>query len=134
MSEIGRIPRTIECDVTDDLVDLVVPGDVVHVSGIVKVSSEDDGKIVNAKSSLHILYVHANSISTSKLKTKVPAGIIINSSSTKESVKKQIESIFLSETDRKVIRAIASKPNVFKLLVHSLCPTIFGHEYVKGIV
>jgi hypothetical protein len=32
----GRIPRTIECELLQDLVDSVVPGDLVTVSGIVK--------------------------------------------------------------------------------------------------
>jgi DNA replicative helicase MCM subunit Mcm2 (Cdc46/Mcm family) len=33
----GRVPRTIECDLAADLVDRAVPGDVVTVTGIVKV-------------------------------------------------------------------------------------------------
>ena len=40
----GRIPRTVECELSDDLVDLVVPGDVVCVSGIIKVLSTEEGK------------------------------------------------------------------------------------------
>ena len=39
----GRIPRTAECEVKDDLVDLVGPGDVVCVSGIVKILSVEEG-------------------------------------------------------------------------------------------
>lgn len=34
----GRIPRTIDCEVTQDLVDKVIPGDVVGITGIVKVT------------------------------------------------------------------------------------------------
>ena len=30
------------------------------------------------------------------------------------------------------IRTIAESPEVFRLLVHSLCPPIFGHNMVKG--
>lgn len=33
----GRIPRTIECEVAEDLVNACVPGDVITVCGIVKV-------------------------------------------------------------------------------------------------
>ena len=33
----GRVPRTIECEATGAMVDRAVPGDVVCVSGIVKV-------------------------------------------------------------------------------------------------
>lgn len=44
----GRVPRTIECEVTRDLVDRVIPGDVVEVTGIVKVSQSEKCKSTNA--------------------------------------------------------------------------------------
>jgi len=39
--EAGRIPRTIECELTKDLVDKCVPGDQVSICGVVKVVSTD---------------------------------------------------------------------------------------------
>lgn len=41
--EAGRIPRTIECELVHDLVDSCVPGDTVTITGIVKVSSAEEG-------------------------------------------------------------------------------------------
>ncbi|CAM8916188.1 unnamed protein product [Rhodiola kirilowii] len=35
--EEGRVPRTVECELTEDLVDTSIPGDVVTVTGIIKV-------------------------------------------------------------------------------------------------
>lgn len=35
--EEGRVPRTIECELIEDLVDCCIPGEVVTVAGIVKV-------------------------------------------------------------------------------------------------
>lgn len=35
--EEGRVPRTVECELTEDLVDACIPGDVVTVTGYVKV-------------------------------------------------------------------------------------------------
>lgn len=35
--EEGRVPRTVECELTEDLVDACIPGDVVTVTGFVKV-------------------------------------------------------------------------------------------------
>ena len=43
--EAGRIPRTIECELVQDLVDSCVPGDMVTITGIVKVLSTEEGKI-----------------------------------------------------------------------------------------
>lgn len=39
--EEGRIPRTVECELTEDLVDACVPADVVTVCGIVKTFNTD---------------------------------------------------------------------------------------------
>ena len=40
--EAGRIPRTIDCELSGDLVDTCVPGDVVTVTAIVKATSSHD--------------------------------------------------------------------------------------------
>lgn len=37
----GRIPQTIECELTNDLVNSAIPGDVVVVSGVVKLMVDD---------------------------------------------------------------------------------------------
>lgn len=35
--EEGRMPRTVECELAEDLVDACIPGDVVTVTGIIRV-------------------------------------------------------------------------------------------------
>ncbi|GKE67861.1 probable DNA helicase MCM8, partial [Tanacetum coccineum] len=35
--EEGRVPRTVECELVEDLVDFCIPGDVVTVTGIIRV-------------------------------------------------------------------------------------------------
>lgn len=35
--EEGRVPRTVECELAEDLVDACIPGDVVTVIGIIRV-------------------------------------------------------------------------------------------------
>ena len=34
--EEGRVPRTVECELSEDLVDACIPGDVVTVTGIIR--------------------------------------------------------------------------------------------------
>ena len=41
--EAGRIPRTIECELTADLVDSCVPGDMVTITAIVKATGSEEG-------------------------------------------------------------------------------------------
>ena len=45
--EVGRIPRTIECELTSDLVDSCVPGDMVTITAIVKATGSDEGKQIS---------------------------------------------------------------------------------------
>lgn len=45
--ETGRIPRTIDCELTADLVDSCVPGDMVTITAVVKATgSHDDSMTV----------------------------------------------------------------------------------------
>lgn len=34
--EEGRVPRNVDCELTEDLVDACIPGDVVTVTGIIR--------------------------------------------------------------------------------------------------
>ncbi|KAI5740476.1 hypothetical protein M8J76_004215 [Diaphorina citri] len=81
----GRVPRTVECELTEDLVESCVPGDIVTITGI---KSEE----------------------TALRKSSAAANMC---------------TLFI-DTD------IQAEPNLFKLLVNSLCPSIFGHEMVKA--
>nr|XP_045013632.1 DNA helicase MCM8 isoform X2 [Jaculus jaculus] len=104
--EAGRIPRTIECEFVHDLVDSCVPGDIVTITGIVKVSNAEE----------------ANSVSNSKgQKTE-----------TSEDGCKPGTLMEFSLKDLYAIQEIQAEENLFKLIVNSLCPVIFGHELVKA--
>ena len=43
--EAGRIPRTIECELTADLVDSCVPGDMVTITAVVKATGSEEGQL-----------------------------------------------------------------------------------------
>ena len=43
--EAGRIPRTIECELTADLVDSCVPGDMVTITAVVKAAGSEEGEL-----------------------------------------------------------------------------------------
>ncbi|XP_040285706.1 DNA helicase MCM8 [Bufo bufo] len=121
--ESGRIPRTVECELSQDLVDSCVPGDMVTITGIVKVSNIKDGGFKNKNNKcMFLLYIEANSVSNSKgQKTK----------DTDESVGHGAAMDF-SLKDLYAVQEIQSQENLFRLIVHSLCPAIYGHEVVKA--
>uniref|UniRef100_A0A671MHN3 DNA helicase MCM8 n=1 Tax=Sinocyclocheilus anshuiensis TaxID=1608454 RepID=A0A671MHN3_9TELE len=64
--ESGRIPRTIECELTQDLVDSCVPGDMVTITGVIKVSNEEGNNRNKKDKCMFLLYIQANSVSNSK--------------------------------------------------------------------
>ncbi|XP_071834989.1 DNA helicase MCM8-like isoform X2 [Apostichopus japonicus] len=119
--EAGRIPRTVECEITNDLVDSCVPGDTVTVSGIVKVSNIDEGRGRNKDKCMFLLYIFANSICNLKRGKKVTE----SDSNSGITMDFNIKELY-------AVQEIQSQPNLFKLIVSSLCPAIYGHEMVKA--
>ncbi|CAN1805553.1 Probable DNA helicase MCM8 [Linum perenne] len=106
--EEGRVPRTVECELTEDLVDVCIPGDVVTVTGIITVSMK------NSKSQ-----------STSdELKDSVS-----NARAT------ELSDLFsFSSKDLEFVVKCSQEygSDIFRQLLQSICPSIFGHELVKA--
>ncbi|EFC48830.1 predicted protein [Naegleria gruberi] len=116
--EAGRIPRTIECEITEDLVESCAAGDEVIVCGTVKViNSEQQEYSRGAKGTtkrMYFLYLEGNSITNTK------------------STDKGDDTQSFSTNDLEAIREMGCEPDIFRLVVHSLCPAIFGHDIVKA--
>ncbi|XP_002197067.6 DNA helicase MCM8 [Taeniopygia guttata] len=121
--EAGRIPRTIECELVQDLVDSCVPGDMVTVTGIVKVASTEEGASKNKNDKcMFLLYIEANSVSNSK-------GQKLKNFDDETFQRSFME---FSLKDLYAIQEIQAEENLFRLIVNSLCPAIYGHEIVKA--
>ncbi|KAJ3446597.1 intein-containing DNA helicase mcm8 precursor [Anaeramoeba flamelloides] len=120
----GRIPRTIDCEMTEDLVNQCSPGDVLTVTGIVKTTTlELQGSSGGGyrsgnwskKQNMFYLYLEAHSLLNNKQKES-----------------SRLDPSGFSLKDLYAIRDIASDRKVFRLIVNSICPRIFGHEVVKA--
>jgi len=117
--ESGRVPRTIECELTNDLVYTCIPGDVVTVTGIVK------KKICNSKkqntqgkeSNIFMQYIEVVSIQNNKNQSK---GNVTSNA------------FQFTMRDYYYIQKLHSKLHLFEIMVNSLCPGIYGHEMVKA--
>ncbi len=109
--ESGRVPPTLEAEVTEDLCDTVTPGDVVTLTGVVRsVNLAEKDKFVFQ------LYLHALSVTSEKKKTSA-----------------SVAGLEFTQDDYCVIRHIHDMgSHALKLLVHSLCPSIYGHDLVKA--
>lgn len=114
----GQIPKTIEVDLAYDLVDSVCPGDDITVTGIMRVRTQERSGFNRAKQSGSEAGIHKYYI----------FGITIVSNKNTVAVR----NLDFNERELDMVRNIGKNPNIFKLLVHSLCPRIFGHEMVSS--
>uniref|UniRef100_A0A182SP55 DNA helicase MCM8 n=1 Tax=Anopheles maculatus TaxID=74869 RepID=A0A182SP55_9DIPT len=109
----GSAAKNIEIELTHEMVDSVCPGDDVTVTGILKARSlEPDG---TTRASLFKAYMQAVYVRSNK-------NVLANWNRLAE----------FTELDMEAIRTIKSEPSPFRLLVQSLCPSIYGHEIVKA--
>lgn len=105
----GRVPRTKEVVLLDDLVDIARPGEEVEVTGIFCHSYD---YYLTQRSGFPVFQTY---VSANHVRRKEDASSASN----------------LSESDRKQILDLASDPNIGKRIVQSLAPSIYGHEHVK---
>jgi len=106
----GEQPQTLDIDVTDDLTGLVTPGDRVVVNGILRsVQRINYGQ----KSTLFDIYLEGNSI---------------------EVAEKEFEEVAITEEDEAKIMALARDPMIYKKIVRSIAPTIYGSDDVKEAI
>ncbi|XP_047207829.1 DNA helicase MCM8 [Girardinichthys multiradiatus] len=124
--ETGRIPRTVECHLTSDLCDSCVPGDTVTIAGIVRVINDGTSR-GNKDQCMFLLYIEATSVSNtkgqlSKSGGEGSGGLREDRTGGEEFSLKQLYAI----------QEIQSQPNLLRLIVHSLCPAIYGHLLVKA--
>lgn len=113
----GQIPKTIEVDLAFDLVDKVCPGDDITVTGIMDLRSSERFGFNRAKqggqAGLHKYFINAITVVSNKNTIAV-------------------RNLDFNERELEMVKSIGDEPNIFKVLVHSLCPKIYGHEMVKA--
>ncbi|KAK9310540.1 hypothetical protein QLX08_000121 [Tetragonisca angustula] len=108
----GSMPRMVDIELMDNLVNTCMPGDDITLTGIIKGTN-------NAKPRNKIsfsLYMEAISIVNNKQRLQ----------------NKNIINNELTIKDYLAIKEVYNTPNIFSLLVHSLCPSIYGHEIIKA--
>ncbi|KAG0046935.1 DNA replication licensing factor mcm8 [Gryganskiella cystojenkinii] len=126
----GRVPRTIECEVKHELVDRVIPGDVVELTGIVKVApSEKAYSRAKTGNTMYLLYIDVNYITKATTTNEADEMYDEEEVDSKESSK---DSIQITTKDLYAIEEVHMEPQLFKLIVNSFSPAIFGHEMVKA--
>ncbi|XP_071700805.1 probable DNA helicase MCM8 [Rutidosis leptorrhynchoides] len=134
--EEGRVPRIVECELVEDLVDLCIPGDVVTVTGLIRVINNymdiGGGKSKGKNQGLYYLYLEGISVINSKSQAES------ETSQNTETVGKAMDlsnvySSFSQRDSEFVLKYLQEHgSDVFRQIVQSVCPSIYGHELVKA--
>jgi len=108
----GRIPRSRQVIVTDDLVDTVRPGEEIVVSGIY---TNIYNPSLNMQNGFPVFttIIEANYISKAH-------DFLSNET--------------INEVDEKNIKNLAKRPDVEQILVNAIAPSIYGHEFIKRAI
>jgi replicative DNA helicase Mcm len=106
----GKMPRSVDCIIRDDIVDRAQAGNRVNIVGILKTQQETASR--GLKTTFHI-YAEVNHV---------------------EMREKVVEEIEISKEDEEEIRRLAAEPFICEKIVSSIAPAIYGHEDVKEAI
>lgn len=130
--EEGRLPRNVECELTEDLVDICVPGDVVTICGIVNfINTNVDvgGGGKKGKQCLYHLYLEAVSVTNTRSQRSEDG----ESEGDLRMASSSHQLSFTSQDYEAIANFIeGAGSDAFRQILHSICPSIFGHELVKA--
>ena len=106
----GEQPQTIDVDVTDDITGTVAPGDRVVINGILRSQQRVNH---GNKSTFFDIHLEANSIEVGE---------------------KEFEEVSISDKDEEEIQRLSNDPEVYRKIMRSIAPTIYGNEEVKEAI
>jgi len=106
----GEQPQTLDIDVTDDLTGMVAPGDRVVINGILRSMQR---VVRGEKSTVFDIFLECNSI---------------------EIAEKEFEEVEIDEKAEDEIKKLSKDPMIYRMVTHSIAPTIYGNEDVKEAI
>jgi DNA helicase MCM8 len=119
----GKLPKTIDCEIRDDMIDACISGDIVTICGIMKTELQNDAKgFGGGKGNKNNRALHASYIDVNSVKTSNTEYLVMDEGAGSDKV---------SMAELNLIHKIAERKDVFPLLIKSICPSIFGHELPK---
>lgn len=106
----GKMPRSVDCIIRDDIVDRAQAGNRVNITGVLKTQQETTHR--GMKTTFRI-YSDVNHV---------------------ELRQKEVEEVEISKEDEEDIKKLAAEPFICEKIVSSIAPSIYGHEDVKEAI
>jgi replicative DNA helicase Mcm len=107
----GQLPRSIDINLLEDLVDTARPGDRVTIIGIPRTKQEFVGR-----------------------KTKLRTFELLLDANYVDIVGKEVEVVEITPEDERQIRELAKDPFIHRKLIASLAPSIYGYGDIKEAI
>jgi len=107
----GQIPRSVEAVLTSDLVDISRAGDRISLVGVLLTKQEYTSR--GFKLSTFSTSVEANYVEISE---------------------KEAEEVAIGTDDEKAIKDLSQDPNLYKKIIGSVAPSIYGYEEIKEAI
>jgi DNA replication licensing factor MCM3 len=109
-ARVGQLPRSIQVVIEDDLVDKVKPGDRIKVVGVYRPISEITGQSGAAVNALFKTVLMCNNIQV---------------------IGKEVGGVQVLPGDIDNFRDVCDRHDILDIMGKSLCPSIFGHDFIK---
>lgn len=97
----------LDIHVADDFVNKLAPGDRTRITGILRLTSSNERKVVFGR---YIEAVHV------------------------EETEREFDEVEISKEEEKEIKKLAERNDIYEVLVKSIAPQIYGHEIVKEAI
>jgi DNA replicative helicase MCM subunit Mcm2 (Cdc46/Mcm family) len=107
----GQIPRSVEAVLTSDLVDISRAGDRISLVGVLLTKQEYTSR--GFKLSTFSTSVEANYVEISE---------------------KEAEEVAIGTDDERAIKDLSQDPNLYKKIIGSVAPSIYGYEEIKEAI
>ncbi|MEO9366155.1 MULTISPECIES: minichromosome maintenance protein MCM [Candidatus Nitrosocaldus] len=117
----GQLPYHIDVMLIHDLVDNARPGDRIILTGIVDVEKDLESSRMDVP--LFRIRIEGNNIE-----------FLASRDGVKDASARSDGRFIISDDDEREIKRIASRPDVYDLLISSFAPHIYGHEIIKEAI
>lgn len=103
----GGAPAShLEMWMEDDLVNSVIPGDTVELTGVLRIRPPLPGKGDSYSKYLEIVHI--------------------------QKIQREFEEVEIEKKDKEAILELARDPRIFEKIVRSIAPSIYGHDEIKA--
>ncbi|EEH60762.1 uncharacterized protein MICPUCDRAFT_12229 [Micromonas pusilla CCMP1545] len=133
--DIGRIPRFADVEVEGTLCDACRGGDIVTIVGIADILNvEAKGSALERERAAKQYNVYVKGISIRKRDSDAGGAPPLSAAAAEAFARDVVDNTTFSPADLEFIVRFTEEcaGEQFKQLIHSLCPTIYGHEVVKA--